>query len=463
VTLKEKHIIYFLGIGGIGMSALARWFLYQGKAVFGYDKTATPLTEQLLAEGAKIHFDDHQSSIPPEVLASAEKSLVVLTPAIPTDNILLQHLQSNGFEIVKRAEVLGMISRELFTVAVAGTHGKTTTSAMIAHLLKHAGRSSLSLVGGILQGYESNLIVEGKLSSKTVAVLEADEYDRSFLQLSPDLAVLTSADADHLDIYGSHQEMKLAFSAFMHRVKDSGHAFVNIELADWLIEDGVAFSQQTYGLIEGDSRASNIHADGATFRFDYVNQLTTIPGICLSTPGHHNVENAVAAIAVSLQLGLSPEEIKRGLEAFNGIKRRFEYHIRSAERVYIDDYAHHPTELMALIRAVRALYPKKGITIVFQPHLFSRTRDFANEFAEILDTVDEVLLMEIYPAREKPIEGVTSAIILDKMQNPKARIVDDRQLLDAVDQFQSGTILTVGAGNIDRFVQPIKNLLQAKL
>jgi len=463
LKLEQKHIIYFLGIGGIGMSALARWFMHLGKDVYGYDKTATPLTGKLEKEGAQIHYDDRVESIPDIVRQSRDKTLVVLTPAIPKEHKELNHLKREGFPILKRSEVLGLITKDLYSVAVAGTHGKTTTSSMIAHILKTAGKSSLSLMGGILQGYESNLIIEGKPSSETIAVLEADEYDRSFLRLTPDISVITSADPDHLDIYGAHDEMKSSFKQFIHKTKTNGHLFINELLTSWLINENPEVSSHSYSLDSGSNKASNIHIAGSTFKFNYEGELTNIENISLSIPGFHNVENAVAAISVALQLGIAKEEIKKALSSFRGVKRRFEYHIKRSNLVYIDDYAHHPTEIKAFLESVRELYPGKKMTVIFQPHLFTRTRDFVAGFAESLDIADEILMMNIYPARELPITGVTSEIILDKMKNPNRKLVSDEELLEEVKKLNSDIILTVGAGDIDRFVLPIKKLLEEKL
>lgn len=463
MRIEDKHIVYFLGIGGIGMSALARWFMHLGKKVYGYDKTETPLTQKLIQEGAKIHYDDSTEDIPQEVLNLKDEVLVVLTPAIPANHVELNFLKEHDYPILKRSEVLGLITKELYTVAVAGTHGKTTTSSMIAHILKVAKKPSLSLMGGILQGYESNLIIEGEPTTETVAVLEADEYDKSFLRLSPDIAIVTSADADHLDIYGAHEEMKSSFSQFINQTSAKGHIYINEKLKSWLINENPEITNHTYALEKGENKASNIHISGTDFIFDFHGQTSTIEEIKLPIPGYHNVENAVAAIAVSLQLGIDAEVIKAALSSFKGIKRRFEYHIKTDDLVYIDDYAHHPMEIKAFLHSVKSLYPNKKITAIFQPHLFTRTRDFVVGFAESLDLVDEVILMNIYPARELPIEGITTKIISDKMKNPNHYLVEENELLDKVAKIDSEIILTIGAGDIDQFVQPIKELLEKGL
>jgi len=463
LKIEDKHIIYFLGIGGIGMSALARWFLHLKKKVYGYDKTETPLTKKLIREGASIHYNDAITSIPDEVLNSAEEVLVVLTPAIPKNHLELNYLKEHNYPLLKRSEVLGEITKGMYSVAVAGTHGKTTTSSMVAHILKEAEKSSISLMGGILQGYESNLIIEGEYNADTVAVVEADEYDRSFLKLSPDIAVVTSADADHLDIYGTHEEMKSSFQQFVQKVKPGGHIFINEILTSWLKNENPEVASHSYALEDGGNKASNIHISGTDFIFDFDGENETIEELKLPIPGNHNVENAIAAISIALQLGITAKEIKAALGSFKGVKRRFEYLIKKDALVFIDDYAHHPIELMAFLSSVKKLYPDKHITAIFQPHLFSRTKDFADGFAESLDLVDEVLLMNIYPARELPIDGVTSKIILDKMKNLNARIVDETELLEIISNTDVEILLTVGAGDIDQFVQPIKEILEKRL
>ena len=462
MRIEDKHIVYFLGIGGIGMSALARWFLHLGKKVYGYDKTQTPLTTKLAEEGAHIHFDDAIENIPTEVLNSKDEVLVVLTPAIPENHLEYNYLIEKEYQILKRSEVLGLITKDLYSVAVAGTHGKTTTSSMIAHILKTAGKSSVSLMGGILQGYESNLIIEGEHTPNTIAVLEADEYDRSFLRLSPDIAVITSADADHLDIYGGHDEMKSSFSQFAQKVKPNGHVFINELLSTWLKNEESTIGNHTYSLEKGANKASNIHISGTDFVFDFDGEIENIAEVNLPLPGYHNVENAIAAIAVSLQLGIDRESIKSALSSFRGIKRRFEYHIKEDDLVYIDDYAHHPMEIKAFIGSVKSLYPHKKITAIFQPHLFTRTRDFVEGFAESLDMANEVVLMDIYPARELPIEGITSAIIFEKMKNTQKHLVTDSELLDTISTLNSDVFMTIGAGNIDQYVQPIKAILKKR-
>ncbi len=463
MRFETTHIVYFLGIGGIGMSALARWFMHLGKTVCGYDKTETSLTRKLAQEGAQIHYIDGVEFIPEKVLQSIDSALIVLTPAIPKDLREYNYFLENGFQILKRAEVLGLITEDLYSVAVAGTHGKTTTSSMIAHILKEAGKSSVALMGGILQGYESNLIIEGEQAKDTIAVVEADEYDRSFLKLAPDIAVVTSADPDHLDIYGAYEEMKSSFKEFISKVKPNGHVFINEILSSWLTNHKSSVTDHTYALNQSSNKASEIHISGSDFVFDFHGEMAFIPEVRLPIPGYHNVENAVAAIAVSLQLGIESESIKSALASFKGVKRRFEYHIKEDMLVYIDDYAHHPREIEALITSVKSLYPDRKVTAIFQPHLYTRTRDFADGFAESLDLADEVILMNIYPARELPVQGVTTDVILHKIKQRNKKLVADKDLLDTISMTDSDIFLTIGAGDIDRFVQPIKALLEKRL
>ncbi|MDZ7606101.1 MAG: UDP-N-acetylmuramate--L-alanine ligase [Cyclobacteriaceae bacterium] len=463
MKLADRHIIYFLGIGGIGMSALARWFMHSGKKVYGYDKTNTPLTNALESEGAGIHYhDDGEKSIPEAVLAQKDRVLVIFTPAVPTDHQELEYLKNHDFTILKRSEVLGLITNDLHSVAVAGTHGKTTTSSMIAHILKTAKKPSLSIMGGILQGYESNLIMEGTTGPETIAVLEADEYDRSFLRLTPDIAVVTSADPDHLDIYGDHGAMKTSFLEFVNKIKPGGHAYVHQSLAGWLHSNVKQVATHTYGLGEGQNNAKNIQVADSEFTFDFQGEDGFATDIHLAIPGFHNVENATAAVSVCRKLGIDIKDIKNALATFKGVKRRFEYHIKTNDLVYIDDYAHHPTEIRAFIESVRKLYPGKRITAIFQPHLFSRTRDFVDGFASSLDLADEILLMNIYPARELPMEGVTSAIIYDRMKNRNKKIVENSSVLSEIAALKPEVLLTIGAGDIDRFVPQIEELLLMK-
>ena len=445
MNLNELHKIYFVGIGGIGMSALARYFNGLGCEVHGYDKTATVLTGKLEQEGMKIHYEDDLKYMVDGI------DLVIYTPAIPGDHKELNFFFENDYPVMKRAEVLGLISRNRKTIAIAGTHGKTTTSSIITHLLRTGGVDCTAFLGGIAQNYASNF-VEGK--SEWV-VVEADEFDRSFLHLSPDFSVIISTDADHLDIYGDKDHMAEGFTQFAERLKPGGTVFLRQGLQ--LLRNEVPMD--SFGVGQGNYRSKNVRVEDGFFVFDFESPKGRIENIKFTLPGRHNVENATAAIAVAQQLGVGEEAVKKAMASFKGIKRRFEFIYRSDEIVYIDDYAHHPTELKAAIQAARTLFPGRRITGVFQPHLYTRTRDFVDGFAEALDGLDEIVLMDIYPARELPIEGVTSGIIYDKMKNPSKVMVTKTSLMDDLKGREFDVLLTLGAGDIDVFVEPIKSLI----
>ena len=449
MNLNSIHTIYFVGIGGIGMSALARYFNRRGIAVFGYDKTKTLLTRKLEAEGMTIHYEDNVKLIPKNI------DLVVFTPAIPSDHQELNYFLTNDYPVKKRAEVLGMISRNQKTVAVAGTHGKTTTTTIVTHLLREGGIDCTAFLGGIAQNFESNY-VHGK---SDWVVVEADEYDRSFLQLDPDIAIILSMDADHLDIYGNQDAVKKSFRAFAEKIKEGGQLILNNGWTKEISKENFSVRKRklkSYGLEKGEYRSKNIRVENGFFVFDFESEWGEISNILFTLPGHHNVENASAAIAVAQQLGISGKDIKKALASFKGIKRRFETIYRDEKVVYIDDYAHHPSELNAAIDAAKTLFPERKITGVFQPHLYSRTRDFVNGFASALDLLDEVILMDIYPAREEPIAGVSAAIIFEKMKNPNKVLISKKQLLQVLDNKEIDVLLTMGAGDIDTFIEPIK-------
>lgn len=448
MELSEINRVYFVGIGGIGMSALARYFAKRGCLVCGYDKTRTDLTIALENEGILISYLDDESVLPVSFMEHHPDTLVVYTPAIPKNSPILNHFKESGFALQKRAEVLGIISRGMFCIAVAGTHGKTTTSSMIAHILTDTGFGCTAFLGGITSNYNSNVLY-GK---NNVVVVEADEYDRSFLTLFPDVAVITSTDADHLDIYGDASRLQESFQLFASQVKEDGRLFVR----EGLPMDGI-----TYGLNEaGQVRAKNIRVEGGNFVFDFEDGYTSLKNIKLAMPGFHNVENAVAAIGVALSLGIAAKSVKAAVETFKGVKRRFEKLVATDQHVYIDDYAHHPTELQACFESVRRLYPEKKLTVIFQPHLFSRTRDFASEFAAVLSSVDELILLEIYPARELPIEGVTSQWLRDQLTLAAVTICGKDSVPDLIKNKKPALLLTVGAGDIDTLVEPLKNLLR---
>lgn len=459
-----KHI-YLIGIGGIGMSALARYFNAKGKQVCGYDKVQSDLCKELEAEGIQIHYSDGMEAISKEIKeATYNEILVIYTPAIPTDNVVLNFFKDKGFELHKRAEVLGMISRQSFTIAVAGTHGKTTTSAILAHVLYSAGKESTAFLGGISKNYNTNLMLAEK---GNILIVEADEYDRSFLQLQPDIAIITSVDADHLDIYKDKEDLHVAFKQFASQIKQKGLLLVEESIAiDFPIPDqGVKL---TYSAVnKADYVAENIRVKEGKMIFD-MTALDIMPGMTYEKnqtdlefilPGIHNVSNAIAASAVACYLGLSCNDVVEGLATFKGINRRFDVHINTQQLAYIDDYAHHPEEVSATINAAKLLFPKREITVVFQPHLFSRTQDFSHEFAKSLSLADQLILLDIYPAREEAIEGVSSEMLLDLCTIPKKETCSKQELLKILEGENLDVLLTLGAGDIGTLVKPIKHLL----
>jgi UDP-N-acetylmuramate--alanine ligase len=454
MTFKGIHSIFFLGIGGIGMSALARWFQQEGYAVAGYDKTPSPLTDALVEEGMQVIFADEVAAVPAQFRSNSDEILVVWTPAIPKDSVLL-HFFQQGFLIKKRAEVLGMITKDQYTIAVAGTHGKTSTSSLVAHLLKSAGKPVTAFLGGITQNYNSNLILSGK-SKEAVVVVEADEFDRSFLHLHPNEAVLTSADPDHLDIYGDEKTILEGFRQFLSLVDKKGKVYIQSH-ARYRLGDQVITSSnlREYGLRSEGIHAENIIAKPNSFVFDYIGSKNQIKGLELSIPGFHNVENALAAIAIALDHGVSELQVREGIKTFLGVKRRFEIHSSHAGKIFIDDYAHHPEEIKACLSSVRAMYPTQRLTVIFQPHLFTRTRDFAPGFSESLSLADEVVLLPIYPARELPIPGVESEILLEGIQAAKKVCIPKSEVMDFLKASAPEVLVTLGAGDIDRLVPGI--------
>ena len=450
MELQAIRRVYFLGIGGIGMSALARYFVMRGCLVNGYDKTRTGLCASLEQEGIDITYEDAVANISPLFLTPGEHTLIVYTPAVPVNAAILNHFKDLGFTLYKRSEVLGIISAGQFCIAVAGTHGKTTTSAMIAHILKATGYDCTAFLGGIASNYNSNFLS----GLNNVVVVEADEYDRSFLTLHPDLAVITSMDADHLDIYGDAAQLEDSFRLFANQLKADGHLYIKSGLP--------ITSGETYGIDHSEGIfAMNIRVEAGHFVFDYGNASIYISAIKMLLPGRHNIENALAAISVGLELGISAEAIKAALENFTGVKRRFEYVVKTADRVYIDDYAHHPEELKACFAAVRELYPGRKLTVIFQPHLFTRTRDFAAAFAEVLSTVDDLVLLDIYPARELPIAGINAEFLLDQVSIQDKKILNKTQVLGYIEAKDPALLLTVGAGDIDTLVEPLKAIYHA--
>ncbi|ELR71855.1 UDP-N-acetylmuramate--alanine ligase [Fulvivirga imtechensis AK7] len=452
--------MYFIGIGGIGMSALARWFKANNYYVAGYDRTDTDLTRQLVEEGMDIHYEDEVDAIPARIRDNRERSLVVFTPAIPKSHNEYNYLKESGFSIHKRSQVLGMISNAFKTVAVGGTHGKTTTSSMVAHILKNAGMDITAFLGGIATNYDSNFIRNEKIDENTVAVVEADEFDRSFLALNPDIAVVTASDADHLDIYGDKASLETSFKEFIAKVKADGKLFVNEKIAKDLVDSSYSRTVCTYGINQGQFFASEITMSNGFFEFNYSDERFKIERIKLGVPGFHNVENATVAIAIALELGLHPEEVKHGIETYKGVKRRFEYLLRSDKIVFVDDYAHHPVEIEAFLGSLRAMYPDRKITAIFQPHLYSRTRDFAEGFAKSLSLADEVILLDIYPAREEPIEGVSADIIFKDISADSKMMCSKTQLVEVLKKKDLEVVATIGAGDIDRLVYPVFEYLK---
>lgn len=449
MELKNIQRVYLVGIGGIGMSSLARYFHHLGCVVCGYDKTSTPLTDALHHEGIQVVFEDRQDWIPMSFQQPCDGTLIIYTPAIPKDSEILNYFKNKGFELQKRSQVLGIISRGMFTIAVAGTHGKTTTSCMIAHILKDSGKDCSAFLGGISSNYNTNVLY----GDNDIVVVEADEYDRSFLTLNPDTAIITSMDADHLDIYGDHSHLEESFRLFASQIKKGG---VLIYKSGLPLEDGFTYS------ITGEAGAQgyNIRIEEGSFYFDFSNAWTAIPDIRMGIAGIHNIENAVAAIEAALRLAITGDAIREALGSFKGVKRRFEYIVKNDSHIYIDDYAHHPEELRAAIASVKRLYPDKKLTVVFQPHLFTRTRDFVDGFAEVLDQADELLMLEIYPARELPIPGVDSNMVLSLMKLQNKRLVSKPDVLEIIKNEKPELLLTVGAGDIDTLVQPLKQILE---
>jgi UDP-N-acetylmuramate--alanine ligase len=457
LNFSQFKYFYFLGIGGIGMSALARYFNHIGKKISGYDKTPTPLTDELLSEGIKIHFEDNIDLISDELKTSKDQTLIVYTPAIPKDHKEFNYFISNGFILKKRSEVLGMITENTFTIAVAGTHGKTTTSSMIAHILKASGKNCSAFLGGITKNYNTNLLLSSSTEKDSYVVVEADEYDRSFLTLSPSLSVITSMDADHLDIYGDENYMVESYRLFAQKLREGGKLIFRKGLK---LED-LSLSKSDYDVKgEGDYTAVNIKIADHRYHFDWKNSISSIKDVYTDMPGLHNVENTVAAIAVARSLNISEDKIKSALSTYTGVKRRFDYKIRREDLIYIDDYAHHPEELRACISSVQELYPGRKITGIFQPHLYSRTRDFADGFAKSLSMLDTLILLDIYPARELPIEGVTSEMIF-RMINVKEKVLCSKeQVINELKKRKCEVVLTLGAGDIDQLVVPIANYLK---
>ena len=445
MNLNQIHNVYFIGIGGIGMSALARYFQNIGKNVSGYDKTPTTLTGELIAGGMNIHFEDNIGLIPKEYYV--ENTLVIITPAVPITHSEWNYFLERNYNVKKRAEVLGIITKDTFCFAVAGTHGKTTTSSILGHILYESGADVTAFLGGIVENYNSNLIGNGK----TITVVEADEFDRSFLHLHPNIACVTSMDADHLDIYGDKFAIEESFREFADKVEDKTKLFV---------PQGLPLHGMTVGINEAATfQAFNVRIEKGYYVFDVKTPTETIDNIQFGLPGRHNLMNALMALAMAKTFGSPTESIAKALASFQGVQRRFSYQIKHENLIYIDDYAHHPTEINAVYQAVTELYPNQKVLAIFQPHLFSRTKDFAADFAESLAAFDEIILLDIYPAREMPMEGITSQWLLDKISNKNKKLVAKNDLIAAILASEAKIIVTIGAGDIGELVPKIKEAL----
>jgi UDP-N-acetylmuramate--alanine ligase len=448
--LDDIRKIYFIGIGGIGMSALARYFLSRDTAVSGYDRSSTPLTRELEAAGIPVHYEENLDAIPKDV------DVVVYTPAIPAAHAELVYYRENGYTVVKRSDILQWITESSFNICVGGTHGKTTVTSMTAHLLRHSGYGCNAFLGGIAANYQTNFWS----SERNVVVVEADEYDRSFLKLVPDVAVVTAMDPDHLDIYGTPEEVEKAFVQFSQKVKPGGCLVTKYGLSREA--EFKAAHHYTYDLNHEKAavHAAHIVVKNGSYHFDVVCRDWMIKDMVLHMGGLHNIENALAAITIAKYLGIEDEKIKAAVANFKGVRRRFEYALKNEQHVLIDDYAHHPEELRALLSGVKSIFPDEKITLVFQPHLFSRTKDLADAFAVSLDMADEVILLPIYPARELPMEGVTSDLLLNKMKISGKQVLDKEAMKQRIADTQPRLVVMAGAGDIDALVEPVKKLLQ---
>lgn len=455
--LENIKNVYFLGIGGIGMSALARYFNANGFSVAGYDRVESKLSEQLRAEGIQVHFEDDPAYIP-EDFKNPNFTVVVYTPAIPSNLKELLFFQKNRFDILKRSQMLGAITERQDAICIAGTHGKTTTTTLTSHILHNSFLDCNAFLGGLSKNFETNLLLSKK---SNVVVIEADEFDRSFLTLSPKMAVITATDADHLDIYGTYEEYLKGFEQFAALIRENGVLVIKKGLPLNLnLKKGVKLYE--YSTEAGDFHAENIRIGNGTIVFDFVYPMGVIKDVELGVPVYVNIENSIAAMAMAILLGLSHQEIRDAVKSYSGVVRRFDFHIKEDNKVLVDDYAHHPNEVKASVDSIRMLYSNKKITGVFQPHLYTRTRDFADDFASALSSLDEVILLDIYPAREEPIEGVTSKIIFDKITAKDKKMMSKEQLLDYIRTHNFEVLATIGAGDIDLLLPQIKEILLAK-
>ncbi len=453
MNIAELNNVYFIGIGGIGMSAIAQYFHSKGIAVSGYDKASTPISDMLSLKGIDIHYEENVDRIPKET------NLVVYTPAIPKDHKELNYFIDNNYKVMKRSEVLQFITKDAFTIAIAGSHGKTTISSMVAHVLKSSNIDCTAFLGGVSVNYKSNFIP----GNDKIMVVEADEYDQSFLRLSPDIAVITAIDSDHLDIYQTQENVKKAFANFASKIKSNGTLIqknvVNISTTN----KSTKSFQYSLDNSNSDYHGTNIAIRSNKFHFDIHSSGQVTTDISINSGGRYNIENAIATYAVADQLEISKENIKKGISSFQGVKRRFEYIVKTDDYVYIDDYAHHPEEIKAVTKAARELYPQKELTVVFQPHLYSRTRDLAEGFSEALSQADRIILMPIYPARELPIEAVNSEMLLNQISKSDKQVLSRMELLEFTQNNDCELLMTLGAGDIDQSVETIKNILLEKV
>lgn len=459
MNVLNYKLYYFLGIGGIGMSALARFFRHYGKEVQGYDKTRSALTDEMEKEGIVCSFEENPASFAELIKRfKKEEVLVVYTPAVPKEHAQYVFFAEGGYTVLKRSQVLGGISDRFKTIAIAGTHGKTTTTTLVTHLLKSAGVNCFSFMGGISKNYNTNLLLGDISDPETWFVVEADEYDRSFLTLHPQIALITSVDADHLDIYGDASHVKEGYELFAAQVRKDGMLIVkkNVDNDLKLTNKRLIYSLN----LNTEYCARSVNIEDAHLTYDVQSPIESLSHVTLGISGLHNVENSIAAVAIAQQLGIKGDVIREALRSFNGVKRRFDYRVKNEKRVYIDDYAHHPEELRATISSVRRLYPGKKITGIFQPHLFSRTRDFADEFAASLDLLDACRLLEIYPAREQPIHGVTSSWLLSKMTIADKRVVSKSEVMEEMKNNPPEVLITMGAGDVDALAAPLEQLLK---
>ena len=454
--------VYLIGIGGIGMSGLARYFKSLGKYVGGYDKTPSTLTHEMENEGIEIHYEDSVALVNKEVIdhTLSADTLIIYTPAVPSDHSELKYFSDNKYSLHKRSEVLGWITEGNYTVAVAGTHGKTTTSTLITHILRSSGNDCMAFLGGVSKNYHTNILLGKSGNENKVMVVEADEFDRSFLTLNPDISVITSIDPDHLDVYNNKAIMEESYSMFANRTHADG-CLITKEKVQSTIQYGGKLA--TYSLDKkADYFAENIHVQDGFYLYDVMTPFGEIKSVKLGVVGLHNIENSIAATAVAKLMKVDDESIRKGLATFEGVERRFDYQIRTSNLVFIDDYAHHPEEIKACLNSVRAMYPNRKITGIFQPHLYTRTRDFADDFARSLELVDNLILLDIYPARELPIEGITSTMLLNKVNIKNKKLCSKAELVNEVIANMPEVLVTMGAGDIDRLVEPLKNALLKK-